>query len=67
MCIRDRRIGYDVVGTPITVSLIKGEKDLLAGLPQVLTLTVSTGSHYIEQVKCLKITDLITFLDIYFS
>lgn len=56
------RISYEVVGTPITVSLIKGEKDLLAGLPQVLTLTISTGSHYIEQDTYIKLHTTIGLL-----
>lgn len=45
------RLKYEVVDMPITTRLIKGERDLLAGLPQTLVLNIHTGSQHIPHVS----------------
>lgn len=49
-CIKPR-LKYEVVDMPITTRLIKGEKDLLAGLPQTLVVNIHTGSKHIAHVS----------------
>ncbi|KAJ9595261.1 hypothetical protein L9F63_013449, partial [Diploptera punctata] len=49
------RVSYEVMREPSTVTLNKGEKDLLAGLEQEMVLTVSAGSYTIAQNTCLKL------------
>ncbi|XP_069695323.1 trafficking protein particle complex subunit 10 isoform X2 [Periplaneta americana] len=49
------RVSFEVMREPSTVTLNKGEKDLLAGLEQEMVLTVSAGSYTIAENTCLKL------------
>lgn len=49
------RLKYEVVDMPITTRLIKGERDLLAGLPQTLVLNIHTGSQHIPHVSSVML------------
>ncbi|XP_054271357.1 trafficking protein particle complex subunit 10-like [Macrosteles quadrilineatus] len=53
-CIKPR-LKYEVVDMPITTRLIKGEKDLLAGLPQTLVVNIHTGSRHIPHSSVLRL------------
>lgn len=45
---------FSVINEQTTVTLNKGESDLLAGLEQDMVLTVHSGSSFIEENTCLK-------------
>ncbi|XP_046985474.1 trafficking protein particle complex subunit 10 [Schistocerca americana] len=49
------RLSFRVVREPSSVSLNKGEKDLLAGLEQEMVLTVSSGSFSIDEGTCIRL------------
>ena len=44
-------VSFEVMREPSTLTLNKGEKDLLAGLEQEMVLTVCAGSYTIAKVK----------------
>ena len=44
-------LSFEVMREPSTLTLNKGEKDLLAGLEQEMVLTVCAGSYTIVKVK----------------
>jgi hypothetical protein len=45
------RVNFEVMREPSTLTLNKGEKDLLAGLEQEMVLTVCAGSYAIAKVN----------------
>lgn len=45
------RVNFEVMREPSTLTLNKGEKDLLAGLEQEMVLTVCAGSYTIAKVN----------------